>query len=262
MRYIASYANDAAIQSAVDAGTLGHPYVALDDQLHKIDWDSKEQSYESQYLTIKALEDGTFYVRSANVYHSKNGGSWETGSSISLSNGDTVRFKHISTTTGETVGSFSGNTIQFNAYGNIESMEYGDDFVGQTSVKIDASTRAKGACSGLFKNCVGLMNVENIILPEIVKGYSFTYIFQGCTSITTAPDILATSYKTTTQPLQYAFDGCSSLNYIKCMLSGKNISLNTWVNGVSSTGTFVKASGATWSTGASGIPSGWTVINA
>jgi len=31
------------------------------------------------------------------------------------------------------------------------------------------------------------------------------------------------------------------------------------VNGVATTGTFTKASGATWPEGANGIPSGWTV---
>lgn len=39
--------------------------------------------------------------------------------------------------------------------------------------------------------------------------------------------------------------------------------LNNWVNGVSSTGTFVKNAAMTsLPTGASGIPSGWTVQNA
>ena len=34
-----------------------------------------------------------------------------------------------------------------------------------------------------------------------------------------------------------------------------------WLKDVSPTGTFKKAASATWSTGASGIPSGWTVQN-
>lgn len=51
------------------------------------------------------------------------------------------------------------------------------------------------------------------------------------------------------------------LNYIKCLatdISASNYT-NSWVADVSSTGTFVKATGVTWPTGASGIPSGWTV---
>jgi hypothetical protein len=39
-----------------------------------------------------------------------------------------------------------------------------------------------------------------------------------------------------------------------------NTYTDNWVNGVSSTGTFVKNSAATWTTtGGNGIPSGWTV---
>ena len=38
---------------------------------------------------------------------------------------------------------------------------------------------------------------------------------------------------------------------------------NNWVNGVASTGTFVKNSAATWDvTGTNGIPTGWTVETA
>ena len=38
---------------------------------------------------------------------------------------------------------------------------------------------------------------------------------------------------------------------------------SNWVDGVASTGTFVKASDMNnWPTGASGIPKGWTVTNA
>jgi hypothetical protein len=57
------------------------------------------------------------------------------------------------------------------------------------------------------------------------------------------------------------FYGCSNLNYIKCLATGISAtSKYNWVDGVSQTGTFVKASGIYWSTGTSGIPEGWTVI--
>lgn len=56
------------------------------------------------------------------------------------------------------------------------------------------------------------------------------------------------------------FDGCSSLNYIKCLATdlGSN-NLGGFTNGVAATGTFVKATGMVWPTGTSGIPDGWTV---
>lgn len=59
------------------------------------------------------------------------------------------------------------------------------------------------------------------------------------------------------------FDGCSSLNYVKCL--AKDISadmcVSGWLSGVAATGTFVTPSTTGWSTGVSGIPSGWSRVN-
>ena len=40
-----------------------------------------------------------------------------------------------------------------------------------------------------------------------------------------------------------------------------NTYLNHWLEGVSSTGTFVKNAAATWTNKQAGIPTGWTVQN-
>ena len=61
------------------------------------------------------------------------------------------------------------------------------------------------------------------------------------------------------------FQGCTKLNYIKCLATNISASYCTyyWVNGVAFTGTFVKAARMTsWETGNSGIPTGWRVRNA
>jgi hypothetical protein len=86
-------------------------------------------------------------------------------------------------------------------------------------------------------------------------------MFNGCTSLEAAPDLPATGLK---DACYYGmFNGCTSLNYIKCLamdISATNCTQN-WVNGVASTGTFVKNAGATtWPSGPSGIPTGWTVL--
>jgi hypothetical protein len=60
------------------------------------------------------------------------------------------------------------------------------------------------------------------------------------------------------------FSGCSELNYIKMLATDISASgcLSNWVYNVSSTGTFVKNPAMTsLSTGTSGIPSGWTVVD-
>ena len=58
------------------------------------------------------------------------------------------------------------------------------------------------------------------------------------------------------------FYGCSLLNYIKCLATNisANYCLSDWVNGVASSGKFVKAASMTsWTKGISGIPDGWAV---
>ena len=61
------------------------------------------------------------------------------------------------------------------------------------------------------------------------------------------------------------FQGCSNLNYIKCLVTDISASNCTyrWVSGVASTGTFVKAANMTgWTTGVNGIPENWIVEDA
>jgi len=89
-------------------------------------------------------------------------------------------------------------------------------------------------------------------------------MFRGCINLTSAPVLRATDL--ISNCYAQMFYGCKKLNYIKALFttdpSGVNY-LTDWVNGVSSTGTFVKNSEATWDvTGTSGIPSGWTVETA
>ena len=87
-------------------------------------------------------------------------------------------------------------------------------------------------------------------------------MFDGCTNLTTAPVLPATTLAVNCY--RYMFNGCSSLNYIKCLatdISASNCTGN-WVNGVAASGTFVKNSSMSWGTGVDGIPSGWTVENA
>ena len=91
-------------------------------------------------------------------------------------------------------------------------------------------------------------------------------MFYNCTSLETAPELPATTLATGCY--YNMFRGCSKLNYIKAMFTTTPSSSYTsyWVDGVASTGTFVKNKNATWNVTASygngyiGIPLGWTII--
>lgn len=251
MRYLKSFQNDAAIQAAVDDKSLGHPYVALDDQLHRIDWNGKDIDYAGMYFTIEALEDGNLTVK-RDCNYSINGGEWVSVSgskAISVNNGDAVRFKG---NTELAIGMFSDNTVKFIVYGNILSLGYGDNFTGET---VDFTV------SNMFSGCTGIIDASNLVLaPSTSSSGRYSSMFEGCTSLTKAPVLPAK----TLQSMSYKgmFSGCTSLEYIKCLAT--NISatycLYKWVAGVPSGGTFVKKEGVTWPTGGSGIPSGWNVI--
>lgn len=220
--------------------------------------------YPNEYMTVEALSSGNFYVRNENFEFSKNGGAWTSGlgnQTIPLSQGDKVRFKHV--TNSSYPGMFSGNTMSFKVYGNAESMEYGDNFSGATTVKTNSGF------SQYFLNCTGLADASNLILPATtLKNTCYYRMFKGCTSLTTAPElpapqILDNSYKE-------MFSGCSALNYIKCLATSKTTDSTTyWVLDVQTvSGTFIKdpsvrvGAGNFWAIGIGGVPENWTIIDA
>lgn len=152
---------------------------------------------------------------------------------------------------------------------------------------LPATTLTTGCYSGMFYNCKSLVTAPN--LPATTsENYCYYQMFQGCSSLATAPELLpATTLKVNcyqnmfygcsslvTAPIlpattlvnncyDHMFYGCSKLNYIKALFTTTPSDSYTqyWVNGVASTGKFVKNHNATWDvTGPNGIPSGWTVI--
>lgn len=124
---------------------------------------------------------------------------------------------------------------------------------------LPATTMAYHCYNEMFANCSSLVNAPIISATTLAES-CFSSMFLGCTSLTSAPVLLATTilYNSYTN----MFKDCSNLNYIKCLATTDKINISNWVNGVSETGTFVKAAGTTWATGTSGIPSGWTIIDA
>ena len=88
-------------------------------------------------------------------------------------------------------------------------------------------------------------------------------MFDWCSALRTAPELPATTLASNCY--RGMFDKCTNLNYIKCLaIDGinQNNSTENWVFGVAATGTFVKDRAASWPTGSSGIPSGWTTQDA
>lgn len=141
---------------------------------------------------------------------------------------------------------------------------YASMFYGCTSLtaapKLPATTLSNSCYNTMFQGCTSLVTAPE--LPATTLAYNcYQYMFDGCRSLTTAPELPATTLVSSCY--KYMFRGCSKLNYIKALFTTEPSSsyTNNWVTGVSSTGTFIKNSIATWDvTGVNGIPSGWTVI--
>lgn len=252
--------------------------------------------YSQDYLTFDVLTNGTIKWNSLGsgqaktIEYSKNNGAWtsitaSTATTISVVTGDKVRFRGTNTTYAKDKNNYSGfegGTANFNIEGNIMSLVYGDNFANNYT--LPNSTYA--FCS-IFKKS-NVVSAENLILPATtLTQYCYRAMFsyatlltkaptlpattlaKGCywymfeqTAISTAPDLNATTL--VAEAYGNMFNGCANLNYIKCLattgFSTTNV-LQSWVSGVSATGTFVKDENTTWSVGVSGIPIGWVIVN-
>ena len=178
------------------------------------------------------------------------------------------------------VGTFS-STGKFKAQGNIMSLLFGADFKGKTdltgksyafynlfssnsnlvnvqNLSLPATTLAESCYDSMFYGCTSLVNAPTLPATTLAV-YCYQNMFNGCTSLVKAPTLPATTLEYSCY--QFMFDGCTKLSYIKCLATKISASsLSNWVNGVASSGTFVKDANMTsWTTGISGIPTGWTV---
>ena len=139
------------------------------------------------------------------------------------------------------------------------SLVYGDNFIGQNTLQ------STGTFSGLFFSYSKMISDEEhkLVFPATtLTNDCYHHMFYGCSNLTTAPELPAPTLAQGCY--QEMFGGCSKLNYIKCLATDISASncLSNWVPGVASTGTFVKKPNMSrWPTGASGIPTGWTVEN-
>ena len=146
-------------------------------------------SYSGQYLTFVATESGTFKCDIDLWYSLDSGTTWTSlasnTNSPTVSAGNKIMWKNSDT---YGAGYFS-STNNFTAEGNVMSLVYGDDFVGQTSLE-----GYDTFFEGLFLNCSGLTSAENLILPATtLAGECYIQMFHGCTNLTTPPQLPATT---------------------------------------------------------------------
>ena len=126
------------------------------------------------------------------------------------------------------------------------------------------STNLAPYCYNLmFYTCTSLATPPELPATTLAA-YCYKNMFGACTGLLVAPDLLAPTLVRSCY--EQMFGGCTSIASIKCLAQSNinsNYSTYRWFLGVSgapgNTGTFIKKQGVTWPSGASGIPSGWTV---
>ena len=127
--------------------------------------------------------------------------------------------------------------------------------------ELPATTLAYECYGYMFSGCTLLTSVPTLPATTL-SSYCYMNMFQDCKSLTTAPALPATRLESNCY--YNMFYGCRKLNSITVFandISATNCT-NDWLSGVSSTGTFINFGSATYPTGASGIPSGWTEVKA
>ena len=125
-----------------------------------------------------------------------------------------------------------------------------------TAPKIMAMTTAYGSQKGMFKNCTSLVNAPELPATNLGTG-CYVEMFDGCTSLVNAPELPATTLSQ--YCYQYMFRSCKNIKSIKCRakVTARNATYQ-WLYGVKTAGTLYGHSEYGWSSGESGIPSGWT----
>lgn len=221
------------------------------------------------------------------------------GTSFNVNAGDRVVFRGNTrgtsqgTSDASNYANFSGSTAYFNLSGNIDSIADATNFK-TGSVSLTSNYKA------LFR-ATNVVDASNLYLPSPTVEFQYRFLFRECASLVAIPSMehfstrvnymcmgifsLCTSLERATglPSINFAesgdtrylfaemFSGCTNLNYVENYSINKGgiavtyYPFNNWLLGVAASGTLVgkKASPLdVWVSGSSGIPSGWTFVEA
>ena len=207
------------------------------------------------YLRFTAKEDTTFtFTKSSyasqdlEIKYSIDGRIWnimESGVATPIvKSGSYVlfksNFKGYNSLDVEANGHFS-STGNFKLSGNIMSLIYGDEFVGQTSL-----ANYKCVFGGLFLNCTKLKSISSELLPATTLSISCYYeMFLGCTGLTSIPSNLLPATTLADRCYKEMFLNCSGITSVSSrLLPANNMSTQCY-------------SGMFYGSGIKSIPSGF-----
>ena len=225
-------------------------------------------NYLKQPFTLNAIESSSFKFNPKNSmtfasglleYSLDSGSTWvvmtDSNTPI-IQAGNKIMFRGECVSTFEGIGTFSSSG-KYSVEGNTMSLLYRNNFSGQTSLNNKTLTK-------LFVNSTNLISAENMKLPATTLVQEcYSQMFYNCANLEIAPELPAA---TLVNICYYQmFRNCYKLNKITCLatdISAHNCT-SYWVHNVASSGTFTKAASmSSWTSGASGTPTNWTITNA
>ena len=171
--------------------------------------------YETQYFTIEATSAGSLYFENNTTqfeYSMDNGSTWNTSTTTNtynLGNGEKILFRctNPSINSEQGIGHFYASDGQFKVYGNIMSLLYGSNFIGQTTFPYADNSYV---FSELMYSFTTLTDAENLVLPATTLSFRCYYqMCEYCSALTSVPQLPATTLADSCYSNMFHY--CSSL---------------------------------------------------
>lgn len=205
-KYLRKFETEAAYTAA--ESTLALPNVSLITATDRVAYKAGSPTppvhdYSLDYFTLVAIDNCEFEFTSDGEMSvsTDNGENWESfeyTTAITVSSGDKLLVK----STDGVWEKFLTSSGRYNIEGNIASLGYGDNFIGQTT--------NNSYFGNLFFGDDNLISAENLVLPATaLDNQCYFYMFSNCTNLTTVPKLPATTME---EECYYGmFAGCTSL---------------------------------------------------
>ena len=163
-----------------------------------------------------------------------------------------------------------------------------------SNLVLPATSLTKSSYNGMFRGCKALQHGPKLLPALVVPQDGYSSMFESGTSLVEAPEIMATTVSGNTalnrmfcmarsgvvtaamtkgpvlrvtnpsaypNTYQQLFAGNGNITEVTMLAEGTNLSFANWLANVPAVGVIKKLSTTTLTSGASGVPSGWTTEN-
>lgn len=185
----------------------------------------------------------------------------------------------------------SNSEFAVNSTHNFAGLFRTTNIIDANNLILPAKTLYNSSYNGMFRGATNLVNGPKLLPALDVPTDAYSSMFEGCVKLTEGPEIVATTVsgdtalnrmfcmnrnsKVTaamtkspvlriTNPLAYSnvyqqlFCGNGNITEVTILAQATNLTFSNWLNYTNTGGVIKTLSGTTFSSGVSGLPSGWT----